>query len=268
MRIFHKILTILNAIFIFGRVIGASSGPANVFNNTDSPTSFPTLQPSLASFISSPTVVLFDPINIASDTAGNIFVSDKFNNRIYQVNKVKGTSSFLGGMTSPGALWIDSSGSLLYVAESDQVSRVNISSGVKTVIAGGGSVDVDSVFGGVVALSQPEGLWGDTLGNIFIADTNHSRIRMVNNNGIITSRAGIIGLSGYNSDDISATSSLLNHPRGVWVNSLGDIFIADSGNYLIRRIDSRSGNIYTIAGATPSSGQRMLMSDATSSSIS
>eukprot|EP01032_Pedospumella_encystans_P029665 gene29665-33496_t len=147
-------------------------------------------------------------------------------------------------MTSPGALWIDSSGSLLYVAESDQVSRVNISSGVKTVIAGGGSVDVDSVFGGVVALSQPEGLWGDTLGNIFIADTNHSRIRMVNNNGIITSRAG------------------------VWVNSLGDIFIADSGNYLIRRIDSRSGNIYTIAGATPSSGQRMLMSDATSSSIS
>ncbi len=95
-------------------------------------------------------------------------------------------------------------------------------------------------------IDLPFGVAADSLGNFYIADTYNSRIRKVNANGIITTVAGN-GSTTYGGDGGLATNAALYHPNGVAVDSLGNLFIADTGNNRIRRVDT-NGNIWTVAG--------------------
>jgi streptogramin lyase len=95
-------------------------------------------------------------------------------------------------------------------------------------------------------LSGPNGVFVDETGRVFIADTNNQVIRMVNTDGIITSIAGIPGSSGYSGDNGPALSAELNFPRGVAVDQVGTVFIADRSNQRIRKVTY--GNISTMAG--------------------
>jgi trimeric autotransporter adhesin len=86
----------------------------------------------------------------------------------------------------------------------------------------------------------------DLFGNLYIADQNNNRVRKVDSKGIITTVAGN-GVANYNGDGGPATQASLNSPTGVCTDAAGNLFIADVGNYRIRKVDT-SGNITTVAG--------------------
>ena len=86
----------------------------------------------------------------------------------------------------------------------------------------------------------------DSAGNLFIADQDNQRIRKVDTNGIITTVAGN-GTAGYSGDGSAATNATLKNPSGMTVDSAGNLFIADSSNNRIRKVDT-NGTITTVAG--------------------
>ncbi len=86
----------------------------------------------------------------------------------------------------------------------------------------------------------------DSAGNIYISDSNIHRVRKVDTGGIITTIAGN-GLAGYTGDGVAATSTRLNSPRDLALDSSGNLYIADLSNNRIRKVDT-SGIITTVAG--------------------
>ncbi|MCI5190579.1 MAG: hypothetical protein D3905_12505, partial [Candidatus Electrothrix sp. AS4_5] len=129
----------------------------------------------------------------------------------------------------------------------------NENSKIITTIAGTGGLfyNGDNILAVEASLHLPEGMAMDQEGNIFIADTGNDRIRKVDGNGIITTVAGnstnVYDSAGYSGDNGPATEAKLNEPKGVAVDQIGNIFIADTGNRRIRKVDT-AGIITTVAG--------------------
>ncbi|MCI5196623.1 MAG: hypothetical protein D3919_10430, partial [Candidatus Electrothrix sp. AW5] len=129
----------------------------------------------------------------------------------------------------------------------------NENSKIITTIAGTGGLfyNGDNIPAVEASLHLPEGMAMDQEGNIFIADTGNDRIRKVDGNGIITTVAGnstnVYDSAGYSGDNGPATEAKLNEPKGVAVDQIGNIFIADTGNRRIRKVDT-AGIITTVAG--------------------
>ncbi|MDE2965547.1 MAG: serine/threonine protein kinase, partial [Acidobacteriota bacterium] len=116
----------------------------------------------------------------------------------------------------------------------------------------GGEWIVDTIAGGELGddspavqaqLNSPAGVAADTAGNLYIADTANGRIRRVNARGTITTVAG----GGSGGDGGPAVQAQLDGPTAVALDSTGSLYIADTGNSSIRRVDTR-GTITTIAG--------------------
>lgn len=95
-------------------------------------------------------------------------------------------------------------------------------------------------------LTWPSSVAVDGAGNVFLADYKNNRVRKVDTRGIITTVAGT-GAAGFGGDDGPATNAQLNRPIGVTVDGIGNLFIADSDNHRIRKVNT-SGIITTIAG--------------------
>ena len=122
--------------------------------------------------------------------------------------------------------------------------------GVITTVAGNGNHDYsgDGAQATLATLNIPEGVAVGALGIIYIADTYNHRIRMVNEStGVITTVAGN-GTAGYSGDGRQATLAKLKYPAGVAVDVSGNIYIADTSNYCIRRRTESTGIISTVAG--------------------
>jgi hypothetical protein len=101
-------------------------------------------------------------------------------------------------------------------------------------------------------LYLPSGVAVDGAGNIYIADSYHNRIREVYatgpNQGLIETICNVNGVIGYTGDGQSALNATLNDPRSIAIDGAGNLYIADSGNNVIREINIATGNIATIAG--------------------
>ena len=96
-------------------------------------------------------------------------------------------------------------------------------------------------------LDSPAGLWVDASHNIYIVDKDNDRIRKVSSSGIITTVAGSSTAEVYAGDGGKATSASLNEPNGIAFDSAGNMYIADTGNSVIRKVNT-SGIISTVAG--------------------
>ena len=166
-----------------------------------------------------------------------------------------GTQGFAGdggpatsASLTPAGVCVDGSGNI-YIADdvNNRIRKVS-PSGIISTIAGNGNYGFSGDGGPATSasLAQPLGVFVDGLGNIYIADTDNRRIRKVSPSGVITTIAGN-GNAGFSGDGGPATSTSLYNPRGVFVDGSGNIYIADQGNYRIRRV-SPSGTISTIAG--------------------
>jgi uncharacterized protein YjiK len=149
-----------------------------------------------------------EPVGVATDLQGNIFIADRRSQRIRE---------------------IDASGRI-------------------TAFAGGGN---DSVLGDAglatqATLRKPVGIATDFQGNVYIADYGDHRVRKVDGNGIITTVAGN-GTRGFSGDGGPAIFAKLDGPQEVAADALGNLYIADSDNNRIRKVDG-NGIITTVAG--------------------
>jgi sugar lactone lactonase YvrE len=173
----------------------------------------------------------------------------------YAGNGIQGYSGDGGAASTAELSWprgvsLDAGGNL-YIADTsnDRIRRVDAASGIVTTVVGG--TQGSSGDGGPAIsaeLSYPEGVTSDAAGNLYIADTLNNRIRKVDAaTGIITAVAGN-GTGGFGGDGGLATNALLDVPAAVALDTSGDIYVADTGNNCIRRVDAITGIIITVAG--------------------
>ncbi|MCS7158543.1 MAG: hypothetical protein N0A16_12560 [Blastocatellia bacterium] len=203
------------------------------------------------------------PMHVVFDSAGNLYVADSGNNRVRKIDPsgvittVAGSSArgFSGDggsalqarLNMPVALALGDDGTLFIADSGNNRVRAVDPQGVIRTVAGGGIGD-----GGdprQATLNLPYGVAVDKRGRLYIADTEHHRIRRLTlgaENPRIETIAGT-GLSGYNGDERPAIEARLNFPRGLAVDAEGNLYIADTFNHRVRKI-TPDGVITTVAG--------------------
>ena len=227
------------------------------------------------------TAATFDGLpGIAVDKLGDIYVADRWNHRIRKVTVSTGVITTVAGngtgygkgyfynpvdnvvatssmLAYPADVAVDTYGNI-YIADSgnSRVRKVTASTGIITTVAGNGKVYGELAFPalGVAAtifsFISPHGLSVDTLGNVFFSDKNFNSIyKITASTGLLTLVAGTNNWHyGSNGDNIPATKALLDSPKYVAVDTLGNIFFSDSESSRIRKMTASTGIITTIAG--------------------
>ncbi len=214
---------------------------------------------------------LNNPLGIAVDAYGNIYIADAGNNCIRKVLANSGIISTIAGngtagfsgdnqlataaqLNNPAGIALDISGNI-YIADNlnNRIRKIAAGSQTITTIAGGGicpsgSFCGDSALAINAALYRPVGVTVDAAGNIYIADTGNNRIRLVTaNGGIIYTIIGT-GIVGNGGDGGQATSATLHNPYGVAVDTYGNVYVSDNLNNRIREVAVGVEIITTIAG--------------------
>jgi hypothetical protein len=216
---------------------------------------------------------LNNPAGVAVDAHGNVFFSDEYNNVIREVQCYdiygnygiittvagSGNGGYSGdggtatnaSLSSPTGVAVDAYGNLFIADEGNNVIRELWTNGIITTVAGNGSRGY-SGDGGTATnanLAIPTGVAVDTYGNLFIADQGNNRIREVSTNGLITTVAGTADgyWGGYFGDGGAATNAGLSSPYGVAVDMNGNLFFSDTGNNVIREVNT-NGIIMTVVG--------------------
>ncbi len=163
-------------------------------------------------------------------------------------------------LSSPSGVAVDSVGDIYIADVGNQCIRKVSPSGMITTVAGNGTAGYSGDGGPATSaeLDDPAGVAVDASDNLYIADSLNSVIRKVSPNGIITTVAGdgysrlgtgqpSFNDGGYSGDGGPATSAELNNPYAVAIDSSGNLYIADTYNRRIRKVDT-SGVITTVAG--------------------
>ena len=196
------------------------------------------------------TAEFFRPEGVAADSHGNVFVADTNNNCVRMIDSSGNVTTLQSSVSfqQPSALAIDGQGVLyVAVADSDQVWKID-STGVATILAGNGKKGVVDGPGGPTGPAEfyaPAGVAVDSAGNVYVSDDD--RVRKIDPLANVTTLAGN-GTDGFvdgsGGPDGGAEFSA---PRGLAVDGAGNVYVADSNNNSIRKIDP-AGKVSTLAG--------------------
>ena len=200
---------------------------------------------------------LSQPRGVVADAAGNVFVADTFNSTIRKITPDGNVTTLAGGVATPGnvdgigsdarffepqAIAVDAAGNLYIADTGNSAVRILSSSGVVTTLAGRDA-----------GLGRIEGITVDLAGTVYVSDAAGHVIQKISRDGVVTNIAGLRGT--YGGADGVGTQARFHRPRGLAVDPSGNVFVADTENNSIRKIDP-SGNVTTVAGTLTSVGTR------------
>ena len=193
-----------------------------------------------------------NPEGLAVDSNGVIFVVS--DNTVRKITPSGVVTTLAGSIislefNSPKAVAIDSVANL-YVADIYDIKRIAAAGGDSTLVAGGYLGSADGT-GNAAKFYIPSGVAVGPAGEIYVADTWNHTIRKISPGGVVTTFAGTAGVMGY--ADGSGPAARFNFPEGLAVDAAGNLYVADSGNSVIRKI-TPAGVVTTVAGRAGQDG--------------
>jgi sugar lactone lactonase YvrE len=198
------------------------------------------------------------PQGLAIDSDDNIYVSDNQNCSIRKITSAGVVSTVAGGTCGyasdgpaaeaifygPQGMAIDA-GKNIYVADANNHKIRKISTeGIVTTLAGSGNAGSADGVGAEAGFNYPNSLFAAADGNIYVTDAGNNKIRKISPEGVVTTVAGS-GTAG--NTDGTGTSASFSYPGGIVGDASGNLFVADCGNHVIRKI-TRTGEVTTFAG--------------------
>ena len=208
-----------------------------------------------------------DPSGVAVAGDGTLSVSDNANGTIRRITTAAAVTTLAGSTTlrgntdgtgtaatfsSPLGLVLDAGGNLFVADATNNTIRKITSAGAVTTYAGGAGV-TGSADGAAAAarFNHPTGVAVDGSGNLYVSDTTNNTIRKITAAGAVTTLAGLAGVSG--AQDGTGAAALFNRPTGLIVDAAGNLYVADTGNSIIRRV-AAAGGVTTYAGLSGVAG--------------
>jgi uncharacterized protein (TIGR03437 family) len=213
---------------------------------------------------------LAQPTGVAVDSSGNVYIADSGNHLVRKV-ATNGTITTVAGtpgtggyggdgggatgafMLKPSGLAFDAAGNM-YIADSGNnvIRKVAATTGTITTYAGNAAIQPPAYSGNggpatKAGLNVPVAVAVDASGNLYIADSNNNVVRKVSTNLIMSTVAGN-GTPGFSGDGGNPVFAQLSHPKGVTVDTAGNVYISDTLNSRIRVVSPNSTTIYTVIG--------------------
>ena len=208
------------------------------------------------------------PYGLAVDENGDMYFSQRFDPAVRKIDGRTGIISTVAGtgefgysgdggpgneamLREPNDLYLDGQGGLLIADIQDQrIRRVDLATGIITTFAGTGekSRSGDGKPAAEAGLMGPRAVCMDSLGNIYIAEREGNGVRKISTDGILTTIAGADSIFGYTGDGGPALAATWGAPKAMRCDLNDNIIVVDTENCAVRRIDSRTGIVTTIAG--------------------
>ncbi len=207
-----------------------------------------------------------NPISVALDAAGNMYVADFYNHRIRKINTATniittiagtGTAGFSGDgglainaqMNNPGDLCADAANNIYFIDNQNfRVRKIDAVTGTISTVAGNGTASYagETILAINAGIHYPNGLAVDAA-NLYISLFSKQRICKVNLATGMLSTIGGTGINGYSGDGGPAVNANFGYPAGLSVSASGEVYVADYNNSRIRKIDA-AGIVTTVAG--------------------
>ena len=211
---------------------------------------------------------LLSPYSVVSSPEGDLYLVEQGAPRVRKVDGKTGLISTFAGidkkgydgdggpanlamLREPNDACLDGKGGLLIADVADgRVRRVDLATGLISTFAGVGRSVASRGDGGpatMASLAGPRSVCVDGSGNTYICEREGHAIRKVARDGIITTLAGT-GKAGYSGDGGPATLATFRGPKGVRADGQGNLYVVDTENHAIRKIDAKTGVVATVAG--------------------
>ena len=196
------------------------------------------------------------PFNITFDKSDNIYIADTYNNSIRKIDNESGIITTVVGtadkkeiseLKTPTGLTFDNFNNLFIADLANlRIRKVNLDTGSSITLVGKKSEierpNIDAYLGG------PFSVVFDKVGNLYVSINGDSTVEKVDfYTGVVSTIAGT-GELGYSGDGVLAKNAKLNSPTGLALDGKGNLFISDSGNERVRKVDLTTGIISTVAG--------------------
>ncbi len=208
------------------------------------------------------------PISIATDSAANIYVTDKISNTVRKITPAGIVTTFVGNagvagsadgigtdasFNSPVGVAADNTGNL-YIADygNDTIRKVAPNGAVTTLAGTAGVAGNRDGIGANASFTLPYGIATDSSGNVFVAEMSSQTVRKITPAGVVTTLAGKAGVAGH-ADGTGADASFYL-PHGVAADKAGNVYVAGFANDTLRKI-TPSGVVTTIAGKAGESAE-------------